>query len=159
MVGTLSVPTPLTYPSKSQGLLFHFLPKEIDCRRAAHCFSPSTHPVFLLTSLRWVQNRKFSFLMKSTGACGFTLFPTNPNSNLELLEPCKYRIAKRRGLKSIQVSYIIHGEGKRERETERQRNIAQVPSLCAAGHWPSCHTNLSEKNRRRWSIKESHSSG
>ena len=85
--------------------------------------------------------------MKLTGTCGFTCFPTKSNPNHELLEPSKHRTAKRRVLKSIQASYIMHGEGGRARDGEG-RNTLQVPSLCGAGHWPFCHTNHPEGGQK-----------
>lgn len=48
------------------GLLFHFLPQDIDYRSTVHFSSPFTHSVFLLTRLGWVQNPKFR--LKPTGA-------------------------------------------------------------------------------------------
>lgn len=61
VVCTLSVSKPHTYPSKLQGLLFHFLPRDIDCRRAAHASSLSAHPVFLLVWLGWVKTLNLEF--------------------------------------------------------------------------------------------------
>lgn len=48
-VCTLSVPEPHTYPSKLWGLLFYFLPWDIECRRASCCFFHLHIPSFLVS--------------------------------------------------------------------------------------------------------------
>lgn len=79
-----------------------------------------------------------SSLVKSAGACGFTCFPTNSNSNREPLEPSTYRTAKRSTYEHPRHHTQCMGVG---------RIPQQVPSLYRAGHWSSCHTNHRRKQR------------
>lgn len=111
--------------------------------------SPHTHS-FLLTRLGWVQNPKFR--SKPTGPLvSHASRQTQPESWACRTSPLSKELQREECLRASK--YHIHtwsGEEEEEHPTG--------PFPMWTWHWPPCHTNQPEGNRR-WHTTESHTGG